>query len=62
MENTKKTYVVVRSVEFWPTFDIQISKLLLHFRKNFKTSLFRKPTEVSQNTPTFILREVSIKK
>ena len=62
MENTKKTYVVLRAVEFWPTFDVQISKLLLCFGKNFKTSLFRKPTEVSPNTPTFISREVSIKK
>ena len=42
-------------VEFWPTFEIQISITLAVIWKNCKTTLFRKPTKVSQNTPTLIL-------
>ena len=31
MENTKKTYLFLKAVEFWPTFDIQISLTLAIF-------------------------------
>ena len=41
MENTKITYFL-RPVEFWPTFDIQISITLAIFRKSCKTMYFRK--------------------
>ena len=51
MENIKTKYFL-RAVEFWPTFDIRIVITL--------TALFRKPTEVSQNMPTFISIELQL--
>ena len=42
-------------VEFLPTFEIQISMALAVIWKSCKTTLFKKPTEVSQNMPTLIL-------
>ena len=60
MENTKITCLFLRAAESWPTFDIQISMTLAIFWESCKTALFRKPTEVPQNTPTFISIEPPI--
>ena len=54
MENTRKTCLFLRAVEVWPTFDIQINITLAVFWEKLQNYTFRKPTEVSQNTPTFI--------
>ena len=54
IESTKITGLLLKAVEFWPTFDIQIGITLAIFRESCKTTLFRKSAEVSQNTPTFI--------
>ena len=63
MENTETTCIFFKGYWFWPTFDIQINiNLAIFFGKSCKTALFRKPAEVSQNTPTFILIEPPITK
>ena len=58
----EKNYLFSRAAEFWPTFDIQISISLTIFWKSCKTTLFKKPTEVSQNTPKFISIEPPVTK
>ena len=48
----KQSVYFLKAVEFCPTFDTQIDITLANFGRGCKTTLFRKPTEVSQNTPT----------
>ena len=62
MEDIKETCLFLRAAEFCPTFDIRISIALVIFGKSCKTTLFRKPTGVSQNTPAFISLEAPITK
>ena len=54
-QKTLKQHVYfLKVVDFCSTFDTQIDITLAIFQESCKTTLFRKPTEVSQNTPTFI--------
>ena len=51
----KQPVYVFKAFEFWPTFDIQIDIVLAIFWGMFQNDTnYRKPTEVTQNTPTFI--------
>ena len=51
----KQPVYVFKAFEFWPTFDIQIDTVLAIFWGMFQNDTnYRKPTEVTQNTPTFI--------
>ena len=61
----KQLVYYLRAVKFWPTFEVQISITLAIFWKklhNYTTKPFKKPTEVSQNTPTLISIEPPITK
>ena len=58
----KKTCLFLGAVEFWPAIDIQISITLTIFWVKLKTTFFRRPTEVSQNTQTFMSTETPITK
>ena len=62
MEKTKTTCLFFKGLKSWTTSDIQISITLAIFWEKFQTTFFRKPTEVSQNTPTFISIEPLITK
>ena len=54
----KQPVYFLRAVEFWPTFDIQISlTLAIFWGKVTKLHFFRNPTEVSQNMPAFIFKK-----
>ena len=53
IENTETTRLVFKDIEFCPIFDILIDITLAIFREKLQNHT-RKPTEVSQNTPTFI--------
>ena len=62
----KLSVYFLKAVECCPIFHIQIERTLSIFcekQQNFlESTLFRKPTEVSQNTPTFISIESHITK
>ena len=56
LEVLKQSVYFLKVVEFCPTFDIQIDTSAIFRGKVFRNfTLFRNPTEVSQNKPTFIL-------
>ena len=48
----KQSVYFLKAVEFCPTFNIQIDIFWLYFGKSCKTTLFRKSTELSENTLT----------
>ena len=48
----KQPVYFLRTIQFWPNFDIQIAITLAILWE--KITLFRKPTEVSQTRPKFI--------
>ena len=51
-----------RQLNFALLLTFKLTLLWLYFRKSCKTTLFRKPTEAPQNTPTFISIEPLILK
>ena len=58
----KQLVHILKAVEFWPTFDIQIDITLSMFWEKLQNCTFRKPTEVSQNSPTFMSKGQPITK
>ena len=58
----KRPVYLLRAIEVWAIFDTQIDITWLYFGKSCEITIFRNPTEVSQNASTSISKGPSITK